>query len=140
MLSDTSRTAASTLAVAAGGAVGAACRYELWRLWPDSDAGFPVTTFFINIAGCFLFGICAYAFPEIDSGERAVVRSFLMFGVLGGFTTFSFFAIQGVTLTSPRLGVLYLALTPVTAVGAVWAGRLSAMMMIGSSTRGRHAR
>ncbi|MFC9357481.1 fluoride efflux transporter FluC [Rhodococcus sp. NPDC057014] len=122
-MSQTSRTAVTALAVATGGAAGAASRYQIWRWWPDDAMHFPLTTFAINVAGCFLFGLSIGAIPTGDQDSRTILRAFLVYGVLSGFTTFSFFAVQGVTLTSPRMGLLYLALTPVFAVGAAWAGR-----------------
>ena len=140
MLSDTSRTAATALAVAAGGAVGAACRYQMWRWWPDDAMHFPLTTFAINAVGCFLFGLSIGAVPDGDQDSTAIVRAFLMYGVLAGFTTFSFFAVQGVALTSPWMGLLYLALTPVLAVGAAWAGRACRWVLSKRSSRvGGHA-
>ncbi|TQC44229.1 CrcB family protein [Rhodococcus sp. WS4] len=121
--SHTSHTAAIAVAVAAGGALGAALRYQLWRWWPDETGSFPLTTFLINVVGCFIFGICVARIPERDRGVATLLRPFLTFGALGGFTTFSFYAVQGVTLTSPRLGALYLVVTPVVAVGAALIGR-----------------
>ncbi len=101
---------------------------------------FPLTTFAINVAGCFLFGLSIGAIPDGDQDSTAIVRAFLMYGVLSGFTTFSFFAVQGVTLTSPRMGLLYLALTSVLTVGAAWAGRACGWVLSTRSSRvGRHA-
>ena len=137
MLSDGSRTAATALAVAVGGAVGAALRYRVWRCWPDDAATFPLTTFTINVVGCFLFGMCIGVIPDTGRDSTTIVRAFLMFGVLAGFTTFSFFAVQGVTLTSPRVGVLCLVLTPAVAAGAAWAGRACAFVL---PVRARRAR
>jgi CrcB protein len=141
MTSDSSRTAATALAVAVGGAVGAALRYQLWRLWPDDIAEFPLTTFAINVMGCFVFGVCAGLLSDSDRGLATIVRALVMFGLLGGFTSFSIFAVQGATLTSPRQGALYLVVTPLVAVSAAWAGRASASALTRSTARaGRHAR
>ncbi|CAG7600048.1 putative camphor resistance protein CrcB [Rhodococcus wratislaviensis IFP 2016] len=141
MLSDTSRTAATALAVAAGGAVGAACRYQIWRWWPDDTMHFPLTTFAINVVGCFLLGLSIGAIPDGDQDLSAIVRAFLTYGTLSGFTSFGFFAVQGVTLTYPGMGLLYLALTPVVAVGLAWAGRACWSTLSRRSRRaGRHAR
>jgi len=101
---------------------------------------FPLTTFAINAVGCFLFGLSIGAVPDGDQDSTAIVRAFLMYGVLAGFTTFSFFAVQGVALTSPWMGLLYLALTPVLAVGAAWAGRACRWVLSKRSSRvGGHA-
>ena len=105
-----------------GGAVGAAARYQLWRWWPDDIDEFPFTTFAINVVGCFAFGLLFGVVPATAHGPLALVRPFLLFGVMSGFTTFSFFAVQGVTLTSPRVGVLYLLVTPLAALIAAVVG------------------
>lgn len=104
-----------------GGAVGAAARYQLWRWWPDDIDEFPFTTFAINVMGCFIFGLL-FALPASAHGTIALIRPFLLFGVMSGFTTFSFFAVQGVTLAEPRLGLLYLVVTPIACLSAAWAG------------------
>ena len=56
MVSETSRTAVTALAVAVGGAAGAALRYQLWRQWPTTNLEFPLTTLLINAFGCFVLG------------------------------------------------------------------------------------
>ncbi|MCQ4120971.1 fluoride efflux transporter FluC [Rhodococcus tibetensis] len=103
-----------------GGAVGAAARCQLWRWWPDDIDEFPFTTFAINVMGCFVFGLLFCLVPA--RGPVGLIRTFVVFGVMSGFTTFSFFAVQGVTLTSPRVGGLYLLVTPVAALGAAVVG------------------
>ncbi|MFZ2175292.1 MAG: CrcB family protein [Rhodococcus sp. (in: high G+C Gram-positive bacteria)] len=133
-------TAATALTVAAGGAAGAALRYQLWRWWPDGGAGFPFTTFAINVVGCFLFGVCVGVMPNDEHGRGAVLRHFLTFGVLGGFTTFSFFAVQGVTLTSPKIGALYLVVTPILAISAAMLGRWCTACLSAGARNERHAR
>ena len=61
------------LIVAAGGAIGAVCRFLIGKLQIGSSDGFPIKTFIINILGCFLI---------------------LKVGVCGGFTTFSSFTLE----------------------------------------------
>lgn len=121
-MSPNSRSFVTALAVATGGAVGAALRYQLWRWWPTDNQEFPLTTFAINTVGCFLFGICHGSVAGNKRDSATVGRAFLAYGLLGGFTTFSFFAVQGVTLISPRLGMVYLLATPAASVGAAWIG------------------
>ena len=140
MVSQTQRTALTCLAVAAGGAAGAALRYQLWRWWPDDAMQFPLTTFAINVVGCFLFGLSVGAIPDEDPDATAIMRAFIMYGLLSGFTTFSFFAIQSVTLTSPRMGLTYMALTPLLAVGAAWTGKACASALLGTRRARRHTR
>lgn len=141
MTSDSSRTAATALAVAAGGAVGAALRYQLWRWWPDNMAEFPLTTFAINVVGCFVFGVCVGSMPDTKHRGISFIRTFVIFGFLSGFTTFSFYAVQGIALTSPKLGLLYLIATPTFALTAAWAGRATALARSDRAhTTGRNSR
>jgi fluoride exporter len=77
------------LAVALGGAIGASARYGALVLFPERAAGFPWTTFWVNVAGCFALGLLIGLV-----GDQLMIRAFLGTGVLGGFTTFSTFAWQ----------------------------------------------
>lgn len=79
----------SYLVVAAGGAAGAAARWGVGELIPRSDAGFPWSTFVVNIVGCLVIGFATrWVVRGSDAWLGAVV------GVLGGFTTFSTFAVE----------------------------------------------
>jgi CrcB protein len=70
--------------------------------------GFPAGTFIINIAGSFAIGIVAELAAARAFGVSVEIRTFLAVGVLGGFTTFSSFALE--TLTLVRDGSTLLAL------------------------------
>ncbi|WP_080606078.1 fluoride efflux transporter FluC [Rhodococcus opacus] len=140
MVSQTSRTAVTCLAVAVGGAAGAALRYQLWRLWPTTNLEFPLTTLLINAFGCFFLG-AAIGLPLYNGYLlSAALRPTVTFGLLGGFTTFSFFAVQSVTLVSPRLGMLYLLLTPAVAVAAATVGMVSTSALLNRRRPGRRIR
>jgi CrcB protein len=81
------------LAVAVGGAVGAVARHGLWLVTTRQyGASFPWGTFAVNVIGCFLIGAAFVAFDEHPS--QPTLRALLMTGVLGGFTTFSAFALD----------------------------------------------
>ena len=81
------------LAVAAGGALGAVCRFLIGKLPIGSTDGFPIKTFMVNIAGCFLIGLAAaLALKQFSDSPRLVL--FLKVGICGGFTTFSSFALE----------------------------------------------
>jgi fluoride exporter len=84
------------LQVAAGGAIGASGRYLVnvtsGRLF---GTGFPVGTLVVNVLGSFLMGVLVVLLAE-KSGNR--LAPFLMTGVLGGFTTFSAFSLDAITL------------------------------------------
>lgn len=82
--------------VAAGGAVGAVARYAVTLLVRPEPGAFPWHTFGVNVAGSFLLGLLVALLPEGDAGER--LRLLLGVGVLGGFTTYSAFSVDALTL------------------------------------------
>jgi CrcB protein len=112
------------LLVAVGGALGAVTRYVLgtWiaRIFgPD----FPVGTFVINVSGAFVFGVVLGL--ANDGILSANARLFLAVGVLGGYTTFSTFSYE--TLSLIQDGTMGLALLNVAGqlllgVGAAYLG------------------
>ncbi len=88
------------LAVGAGGAMGAIARHALdgLVLRLNLAPGFPAGIFLINVAGSAAIGLLA---GLVASGRLQLspdVRTFLMVGILGGFTTFSSFSLDTVAL------------------------------------------
>ena len=87
-----------------GGALGSMLRFGLGS-WIDatvSKAGqlFPWGTIVVNITGCFVIGFIA-AISAPGEGRAMIsplVRQFIMIGILGGYTTFSSFSLQTLTL------------------------------------------
>ncbi|HSA49782.1 MAG TPA: CrcB family protein [Yinghuangia sp.] len=113
----------SVLAViSVGGALGACARRAADVLWPTAADGFPWATFGVNAVGCALMGAFMVLATEVRRPHR-LVRPFVGTGVLGGFTTFSTYAVGVQRLTERDhvgLATAYLAATPVTAVACVW--------------------
>lgn len=82
--------------VALGGAIGASLRYlASVGATRAFGPGFPVATVCVNILGSFLMGVLVVVLAE-KGGTR--FAPFLMTGLLGGFTTFSAFSLDAVTL------------------------------------------
>jgi CrcB protein len=115
--------------VAAGGAIGASLRF-LWGvgvLRLTGPAEFPIAIMGANIIGSFLMG----AFVVLAAHKGLTYYSpFVMTGLLGGFTTFSAFSLETVTLLERgELGSasLYVVLSVGLSVGGlvlgVWAMR-----------------
>ena len=83
------------LAVAAGGALGAALRHGVGLLAVRHlPAGWPHGTFLVNILGSLLMGLFIGWLALRSQGEPQAMRLFLATGLLGGFTTFSAFSLE----------------------------------------------
>ncbi|MGH3328360.1 MAG: fluoride efflux transporter CrcB [Streptomycetales bacterium] len=81
------------LVIACGGMLGALARYGLAVLWPHRGTAFPWATFTANVVGCLLIGALMVLITEAFVAHR-LVRPFLGVGVLGGFTTYSTYAVE----------------------------------------------
>lgn len=80
--------------VALGGAVGAAARHGV-NVWSGRFFGteFPWHTLSVNLLGCFAMGLLT-GFLALKLSLPQEARAFLATGILGGFTTFSAFALD----------------------------------------------
>lgn len=97
-------TMTQVLYVALGGAVGSALRYGMDRLY--GERSFPVATLSVNLIGSFLLGLLVgWVGERIAPGLRLA----LFVGVLGGFTTFSTFALETAVLVRSGSGVTAVA-------------------------------
>jgi CrcB protein len=115
---------ATTLGViAAGGVLGALARAGVQAAVPHPPTGFPWATFGVNVTGCLLIGVLMAVLTARPAGPLA--RPFLGVGVLGGFTTFSAYAVDAqrlVTAGAAGTALAYLALTVLGALVAVTIG------------------
>src|SRR6266545_3397060 len=88
------------IAVAVGGALGSMARHGVNHLlqtrWPLLK--FPVATLTVNVLGCFVIGLLAGLLAADRVHFRFYWREFVFVGVLGGFTTFSTFGLDTLTL------------------------------------------
>ena len=110
--------------VAAGGVLGALGRHAVTAAWPAPPDGFPWATFAVNVSGCLLIGALMVLVARVWA-HRPLARPFLGVGVLGGYTTFSAYAVDTARLVERgELGTAwaYLGGTLVAAVLAVLAG------------------
>ncbi|MCP4964316.1 MAG: fluoride efflux transporter CrcB [bacterium] len=109
--------------VGAGGAVGSALRYLVWRA-VGTSGGFPWATLFVNITGSFVLGLLAGLYA---GRVGPTMRLALFFGLLGGYTTFSTFTSETVVLArtgSAALAFGNVAVSVVVGVAAAFIGVL----------------
>jgi CrcB protein len=116
------------LAIAAGGALGAVARHGLSLATARAlGAGFPWGTLAVNVLGCLAIGV---AFAVLDARPSdPTLRAFVMTGVLGGFTTFSAFALDAHGLTEagfPGRAAAYVAASVALCLAACWIGAAAA--------------
>ena len=120
--------------IAGGAVIGAEARYGISRWITHSAGTMPWSTVVINAGGSLLIGLLmAY----IDArGARRLLRPFVGVGILGGFTTFSTFAVDADSLMHVhRVGVAagYLALTISLCAVAVFGGYRAGRMAFGGT-------
>ncbi|MFS4096242.1 fluoride efflux transporter CrcB [Streptomyces sp. AF1A] len=118
--------------VAIGGALGACARYGVTLALPTPPGGFPWATFWTNVAGCAVIGVFMVLITEVRAAHR-LVRPFFGTGVLGGFTTFSTYAVDVRRLVDagrPGTALAYLAATLLAALAAVWLASAAARRVL----------
>ncbi|WP_121631251.1 fluoride efflux transporter CrcB [Tropicibacter alexandrii] len=112
--------------VALGGAIGASLRYMTGLMMARLlGKGFPWGTLTVNIVGSFLMGVLVVVLAQ--TGNR--FAPLLMTGLLGGFTTFSAFSLDVVTLYERGQVALaggYVAASVAVSIAALFAGLLLA--------------
>lgn len=88
---------------------------------------FPYGTLIVNISGSFLMGLLFTLLLSRFEGIGSELRSLLLIGFLGGYTTFSAFSIETLTLFEGGAWVLalfYIVLSVFLCVGFAWLGVL----------------
>ncbi len=121
------------LAVALGSALGGVGRYGLSRLWPWVPGGWPTATMTVNLLGSFAIGLLSVVLSA-RAGGAETARLFWLTGVLGGFTTYSAFALETVTLAGAgeaMRAAAYVAVTVLACLVAAFAGRALGLMLAG---------
>ena len=113
------------LFVGLGGFLGSIARYKLSGLvlHHTMDWRFPLGTFLVNVAGCFIIGLLT-GLSERHTLD-ANLRVLLFPGMLGGFTTFSAFSYETFFLMrrgESLIALLYVALSVIGGLIMVWLG------------------
>lgn len=121
--------AVESLLVATGGAFGALARFLLSKLGLALGlayiVGLPMLTTFVNVVGCFLAGL-ALALLAREGLQESGIRSFIIVGFLGGFTTFSAFSVESLAVLNERgarVFVCFVSMHILVALAALAVGR-----------------
>ena len=115
----------SILLVALGGSAGSVLRYLSQKFIGNLYVHpFPWGTLVVNISGCFLIGIL-WGVVSKNSSMSEELRLLLMTGFCGGFTTFSAFTLESITLIKEQrllLFFLYIVISVAIGLLATFAG------------------
>ena len=94
MLPDTIR---NIIAVGAGSFIGGIARYLVTLAMKGISKGFPWATVLVNLIGCLIIGLL-WGFLSRNDSESTSWGLFLTVGLCGGFTTFSTFSKEALTM------------------------------------------
>jgi fluoride exporter len=112
------------LSIATGGALGAIMRYSVTYFQQRHfSSAYPWATFFVNLLGAFLIGLFWGFFEKSDVSEN--IKSFVLIGLIGSFTTFSTLSLETVKLFQTgnvKMGLFYVIGSNVLGILFVVAG------------------
>lgn len=115
------------LIVGIGGGIGSSFRYLTSVLTQKYiQSLFPWATFLVNVIGCLLIGVLIGFFAK-QQVENPALKLLFVTGFCGGFTTFSAFALENIKLFqsgNTLLALLYIVLSVLLGIFAVWGGML----------------
>ena len=116
------------LLLATGGAIGTILRYSMSGLtYRMVNSVFPWGTIVVNLTGSFAIGLL-WGFFEIQN-ISSNMRNFIFIGILGGFTTFSTFSVETLSLALDRQylkAAVNIAASVSTCLVGVWGGHVLA--------------
>lgn len=107
-----------------GGGVGSVLRYLTSVITQKFYNGtFPIATLTVNVIGCLIIGIMVGYFEKMNINPD--LKFLFITGFCGGFTTFSAFSMESISLIQNQqttLAITYVLLSVVLGLIAVWAG------------------
>ena len=112
--------------IGVGGAIGSILRYLITESVESRfvPSPFPYGTLVVNVAGCFAIGLIDALSDRFNIAPEW--RAFLATGICGGFTTFSSFSYQGITLIRDGHSIEFL----VYMFGSLFLGLLAAVIPV----------
>lgn len=116
----------NSLLIFFGCGIGGLCRYWVSNsVYLFLGRQFPYGTFAVNVSGALLAGLLLSLILDRFAGIGPQLRAFLLIGFLGGYTTFSTFSIETVTLLETSncwLASINMLLSTSLCIGAAWLG------------------
>ena len=113
------------LVIFLGGGIGSVCRYLAGlSITRQLETPFPAGTFAVNLTGCFLIGLF-YSLANRHAWLSPEWRLFLITGICGGYTTFSSFSFESISLLrngNTLYFFLYVSLSVVLGLAATLIG------------------
>jgi fluoride exporter len=103
----------------------------LFRYWISNEVhlllsrSFPYGTLIVNVTGCFLMGLLFTLILDRFSEVSTQLRAFLLIGFLGGYTTFSSFSIETISLIEGGnllSATLNIFISILSCISAAWIG------------------
>lgn len=120
------KTLNTPLLIFFGCGIGGLLRYYTSRLiCAFIDSPFPYSTLFINVSGSFLMGLIFTLLLRNNSNITQALGSFLLIGLLGGYTTFSAFSVETLSLINSGKvlqALLYVLISAFLCIGGAWFG------------------
>ena len=119
----------NTLLIFLGAGIGGVLRYWISNsVYIFLGRNFPYGTLIVNVSGCLLMGFLFVLILDRFSAMSTELRSLLLVGLLGGYTTFSSFSIETVSLFENGQwlsGFLNIFLSCTLCLAAAWIGVVS---------------
>lgn len=116
------------LLVGIGGALGALARFGAQNWIGALANGFPVATFLVNIAGSIAMGVLIGVLAKFTPQYQNEIRLFVAVGIFGGFTTFSSFSLDAITMIERgdvMLAAIYIVGSVLLSLAGLWMGMLA---------------
>ena len=110
-----------------GGGLGTVARFLVGKFLPYSGKGFPWNTFCANLLGCLLIGFLIGYFHRSSNENESSFVLFATVGFCGGFTTFSSFANENLSLIKSgdfKMLLVYSMLSLIMGIFMVYTGIL----------------